>query len=412
MTPLAATIIASAIQIDLFVMAGTRYHTAPGRSHRRAPMLCFTALTISASLASRRQQSGAHDMSVVDVAAVPIGFTERRQTADRIFRAALLFNAALTAFWVIVYAAGVKTIFFSQYAVTRAGLMRVAFGFLVFSVLWGFIWFGVKNLLLKYFVGLSKDERRQAFSARMDGTYDVASLVARYSERRIRIADMIGRRGRFITLASAGFYYLYATQRANPTPSFVTGFTQYNLFDAVIGGWMFLAFYYSNGHIAAMVYGPQSRIMDGVLARANNLLITTLWSVFKFVLVPIGARLARLYQPGEFAVVFALIWGSYIACDACTEIGGSLFGRQTIRVWGIGDINRKSIEGTVCGFIGSLALCLWVVLGRSLPPQWIALAVIIAVSNTVLELCSPRGTDDLTMATANALICLAYGAMR
>ena len=120
-------------------------------------------------------------MSVVDIAPAAIGFTERRRTADRIFRAALLFNAALTAFWVIVYATGARTIFFSQYAVTREALMRVAIGFLVFSVLWGLIWFGVKNLLLRYFVGLSKDERRQAFSSRMDGTYDVALLVARYS---------------------------------------------------------------------------------------------------------------------------------------------------------------------------------------------------------------------------------------
>jgi dolichol kinase len=110
--------------------------------------------------------------------------------------------------------------------------------------------------------------------------------------------------------------------------------------------------------------------------------------------------------------VFALIWGSYIACDAATEIGGSLFGRQTIRVWGVGDVNRKSIEGTLCGFAGSLALCLTVVLARSLPASWIVLAVMISASNTVLELCSPRGTDDLTMATSNALICLAFAAIR
>jgi hypothetical protein len=33
----------------------------------------------------------------------------------------------------------------------------------------------------------------------------VSTVVARPSERRIRIIDMIGRRGRFITIASAGF---------------------------------------------------------------------------------------------------------------------------------------------------------------------------------------------------------------
>jgi dolichol kinase len=147
-----------------------------------------------------------------------------------------------------------------------------------------------------------------------------------------------------------------------------------------------------------------------VLARANCLLITTLWTVFKFVMVPLGGRLAALYRPAEFAVVFALIWGSYIVTDATSEIGGALFGKQRLRVWGIGDVNRKSIGGTVSGFVTALVFCLWIVLGRDLPMTWVGLAVIIAVSNTLLELFSPRGTDDFTMATANALICWAFGA--
>ena len=41
---------------------------------------------------------------------------------------------------------------------------------------------------------------------------------------------------------------------------------------------------------------------------------------------------------------------------------------------------------------------------------WIALAVTIAASNCLVELYSPRGTDDFTMATTNALLCLAFGA--
>jgi dolichol kinase len=97
--------------------------------------------------------------------------------------------------------------------------------------------------------------------------------------------------------------------------------------------------------------------------------------------------------------------------DTFAEVGGSLFGRQTLRVWGIGDVNRKSIGGTVSGFVAALVLCLWIVIGRGLPAPWLGLAVVIAVSNTVLELFSPRGTDDFTMATANALICWAFGAL-
>lgn len=245
----------------------------------------------------------------ISVAAPPVdaAFQERRRTADRIFRGALLFNAALTLFWIVVFLTGGDAVFYSNYGIDREALVRVATGILIFNVAWGFIWFAIKTLLLKYVAGFSKEERRQAFSSRMDAPFEVAAFVERHSERKIRIIDMIGRRGRFITLGAAGFFYLYANQQSNPSPAFVTGFTQDNLFDAVVTGWVFLAFYYANGFLAAAMYGPQARVMDGVLARANCLLITTLWAAFKFILVPIGAQLTTLFQPREFAVVFALI---------------------------------------------------------------------------------------------------------
>jgi hypothetical protein len=301
--------------------------------------------------------------------------------------------------------------FFEHYNVDRAAVARVASGILFFYVAWGVIWYAVKNALLKWFVGFTKEERRQAFSSRMDAPFDVSALVARYSERRIRIADMIGRRGRFITLAMAAFFYMYAQTASGRSSTFPTFFLQDSLFDAVVTSWVFLAFYYVNGFVAAAFYGPQSRVMDGVLARANCLLITTLWTAFKFIMVPLGTRLAMVFPPSQFAAVFALIWGSYIVSDALSEVGGALFGRQTLRVWGIGDVNRKSVGGTISGFAGSLVFCLWVVMAHGLPAAWIGLALIISVSNTLLELFSPRGTDDLFMATGNAVICLAFGAL-
>jgi hypothetical protein len=338
-------------------------------------------------------------------------FDTRRQVADRVFRGALIFNAALTVFWVYVYVTNGNAVFFPQYNFDLGSLGRVLMGVLFFNVLWGFIWYGIKTALLKYFVGFTKEERRQAFSSRMDAPYDVGEVIARHSERRIRIVDMIGRRGRFITLASAAFYYLYTRVAADPQPSFITAGLFDNLFDSLLTNWIFLAFYYANGFLAAAFYGPQSRIMDGVLARANCLMITTLWTAFKFVLVPVGTQLAAIFPTTQFAPVFALIWGSYIAADACAEIGGALFGKQTICVRGLGDVNRKSVGGTVSGFVACLALCVAVVMAHGLPPVWYGLCVVIALSNTVLELFSPRGTDDFTMATGNALICCAFGAL-
>ena len=332
----------------------------------------------------------------------------RHRTATRIFRGALIFNLALTAFWLITYATG-GSIFFADYTVNAATVGRIFVGTLVFNVIWGGLWWAIKAALLRWFAGFSKEDRRDAFSSRMDRPYDVAALVARYPERRIRIADMIGRRGRFITLASAAFYYLYVQVSQNQTATFATVFFQDNLLDGLINSWIFLGLFYTSGFLGAFFYGPQSRVMDGMLARANCLLISTLWTAFKFVMVPIGLQLAVVFPKEEFAAVFALIWGSYLAADASAEVFGALFGKQKIRVWGVGDVNRKSIAGVVGAFVCTLALGVAVVVANGLGTPWLVLALVLATSNTLLELYSPRGTDDFTMATTNALICWAFG---
>jgi hypothetical protein len=336
----------------------------------------------------------------------------RRRIADRVFWGSFFFHAALTVYWVVLYLTGWTSPFFREHSISLASLGRIAAAVGLFYIVWGFIWWGVKTALLKYMVGFTKEERRRAFSSRMDAAgYNVADLVARYSERRIRIADMIGRRGRFMVMMLPGLFFLYLQVRNTPTANFATIFLQENLFEALATNWIFLGFYYANGILAASFYGAQSRVMDGVLARANCLLITTLWTAFKFVMLPIGAALATMFPPNRFAVLFVLIWCSYAAADAFSEIGGSLFGKQKLKVWGLGDVNRKSVGGTVSGFVASLAVCLLVVLSAGLPAPWIVLAVVIACSNSLLELYSPRGTDDFVMATTNALICLAFGAL-
>jgi hypothetical protein len=272
------------------------------------------------------------------------------------------------------------------------------------------VWFGLKNWLLKVLAKFDKPERRLVFSSRMSQPFSVDDLVARHSERRIRIVDMIGRRGRFMTIGFAAFFYLYSQVNRDHPAGFATAFLSQSLLDAVIANWLFIGFFYVDHWVGAFFYGAQSRVMDGVLARANCLLIVTLWSLFKFILVPIGSQLALLYSPAQFAAVFALIWGSYMVADTFSEVGGALYGRQKIRVWGIGDVNRKSWGGTLTGFFCGLAFCFVIVAANHLGAAWFALALVIALSNTVLELYSPRGTDDFTMATANALICWAFGA--
>jgi hypothetical protein len=334
---------------------------------------------------------------------------DRRRLADRIYYGALAVTVALTLFVAVSYFTGIGGRYSGAMKFDQRTLVNVLLGAVIMNVVLGFIWFGIKNLLLKYVARFDRDERRAAFSSRMDQPFDVAALTARHSERRIRIVDMIGRRGRFMVLGLTGFFYLYSRVGSERPENFATAFLSDNLLDAVLTGWMFVLLFRSNSLLARAVYGPQSRVMDGFLARANCLLIMTLWGLFKFVLLPIGAQLTTLYTPSQFAAVFALIWGSYMMCDMLAEVGGSLYGTMKIRVRGVGDVNRKSIAGTVTGFIGSLVFCTAIVYANGLPPSFYALALGVSVSNTLLELFSPRGTDDFWMATGNTLICWAFG---
>jgi hypothetical protein len=333
-----------------------------------------------------------------------------RRTNDAVFRGALAVAVVITAIWLFFVVTGLEGgPVFNGYRVSREAVVRVVWGFSFVYLLWGWLWYGVKLLLLRRFVGLSRDETRAAFRSRMGTPFDLTALLQKYSERRIRITDMVGRRGRFLTMGLLGFWYIYVEVARAPKPSFMARGLQENLFDAIVFSWGMLAIYHSNGFLGRLAYGAQARIMDGTLARANCLTITTLWSLFKFFMVPLGLQIAAVFPPATYASVFAFIWISYLTSDGLSEIVGSLFGRQKLRVWGIGEVNRKSVAGTWACFLGSLGLCVAIVQANHLPPSWLGLALAVALSNTFFELVSPRGTDDFTMATANALVCWGFG---
>jgi hypothetical protein len=333
----------------------------------------------------------------------------RRRLADRIFRLAVGVHLALTLFALLSAFTGFGGSIAGRFELNAETMIRLAIAILFFDGVWAVIWYGLKNLLLRTFVGMSRADRKAVFSSRMSQPFDLPGLLARYSERRIRIVDMIGRRGRFITIALALFYFLYWEIATNHSGNFASAFTGQTLLDSVIVAWLFIALYYRDGFLAATFYGAATRVMDGALSRANVLLILTLWSLFKFTLIPIGAQLQSLYPPEHFAALFAFIWGTYLVVDAFAEIGGSLYGTMKIRVRGIGETNRKSVAGTVTGFVAGLVFSIGVVLVGQLPNVFVFLAVAVSASSTLLELCSPRGTDDFTMATGNALICWAFG---
>lgn len=330
--------------------------------------------------------------------------------ASAVFWGATAVTSAITIAWLyFVWTGREGGALFRGYRVDGLAIARVVAGFLFGTVLWGWLWYGLKRLLLRKLVGLSREELDGVFRSRMGTGFDLRALLAGHSERRIRIADMIGRRGRFLTIGLMGMFYLHSRVALAPKPDFLIAGFMDNLFDGLVASWVMLATYGANGFIGRVAYGAQTRIMDGVLARANCLLIFTLWSVFKFIMVPLGFQLARHFPPATYATLFAFIWISYLGSDALSEIVGSLWGRQRLRVWGVGEVNRKSLAGTSACFLGSLAICLSFVAAGALGLPWVGLALAVSLSNTVLELASPRGTDDFTMATGNALLCWAFG---
>ena len=333
-----------------------------------------------------------------------------RRQADLYFRASLALTAGLSAVWLFFVVTGRDGgPAFKGYQLSLEAVARVAIGFSIMTVLWGWLWYGIKRLLLRKLAAFSDEELRAVFRSRLAEPFDLGALLRRRSERRVRIADMVGRRGRFLTVGLLGYGYVYARVRSAPTPDFLYMGLQESLFDAIVFSWVMLALYRSDGFLGRVAYGAQARVMDGTLGRANCLVITMLWSVFKFIMVPLGFQLAAVFPPPTYAAVYALVWLSYLIGDGLSEIVGQTFGKQKLRVWGIGEVNRKSVAGTVACFLGSLAIGLWLVHANGLGPSWVGLVVVVALSNTFFELFSPRGTDDFTMATANALLCWAFG---
>jgi hypothetical protein len=331
--------------------------------------------------------------------------------ARRIFRGSLLYTAALTAFWLMAASTGAGGgVFFQNSRVDVETLVRLAMGFLVFWVGYNWLFYRLKRLLLRRLVGLTQEEIEAVFATRSE-RFSLVALLARYSERRIRIVDMIGRRARTLPAVLLAFFLLAAQIAKNPGPESLAFGIRDNFLDAIALCWWSLLTYGSDGILGRIVYGAQARIMDGVLARSNALLIGTLWQAFKFVMIPIGLQLGRHFPADTYAALFVFIWISYLISDALSEIVGSLWGRQRLRVWGVGDVNRKSVAGTAACFLSSLVVCLATVAHQGLPASWIALAFVISLSNTAVELFSPRGTDDFTMATSNALWCWAFGAL-
>ena len=90
-------------------------------------------------------------------AAVP---RDPRRLADRIFRVAVAINLALTIFALLATFTGFGAGIAGKFEFNARAAWGLVIGIGFFNVFWALVWYGVKNLLLRTFVGMNRDDRR------------------------------------------------------------------------------------------------------------------------------------------------------------------------------------------------------------------------------------------------------------
>ena len=154
------------------------------------------------------------------------------------------------------------------------------------------------------------------------------------------------------------------------------------------------------GFFATSIFAS-SRIRDGTMGRINTLTV----QLASLGLTPLGFLLLSLL-PSEapFGTLVLLAMLPFPVADGVAELVGSFFGRIEFKVYGFGDINKKTVEGVIACWLTAFGMT-WAVikLGKSDAGPFpmdsfvvspLAFDAILSTVITVVETVSPRGTDD------------------
>lgn len=162
--------------------------------------------------------------------------------------------------------------------------------------------------------------------------------------------------------------------------------------------------YYVNTPFSFLAYGSSARIRDGKSARLN-ILVVRLIGIPAFVII---GSLLSVYKDtltrDEKKISLLLMYIPLIIGDAMGEIIGSLFGKHTFRVYGIGEINKKSYEGTFAVFLSSVITITGVLIYNNAHSYTYLLGFIISGCSTITELVAIRSTDNFFIPLINALL--------
>eukprot|EP00931_Biecheleriopsis_adriatica_P086632 TRINITY_DN61255_c0_g1_i1.p2 TRINITY_DN61255_c0_g1~~TRINITY_DN61255_c0_g1_i1.p2 ORF type:complete len:154 (+),score=33.95 TRINITY_DN61255_c0_g1_i1:51-464(+) len=115
---------------------------------------------------------------------------------------------------------------------------------------------------------------------------------------------------------------------------------------------------------------------------------------------------AAQQDPSLGKAMLTLIWIPIGIGDAAAEIFGVLFGKHEFEVTGLGEINRKTLEGCagmfLCTWLASaFVVSSWHVLNTTATHIFI---IVVALVTMVLETWTPRGFDNFTITAAAILM--------
>lgn len=264
--------------------------------------------------------------------------------------------------------------------------------------------------LLTYFkwhllsrLGVTLKDKEVIFSNRINN-FNLAYFVSKYGDRNLRIADGLSRK--LLHLFSGIWHLVFLNLVVKDTRiAWQAAFVKSLLIIALCS-----LSYYSNRlfGLAGIMYGATSRVRDGIDGR-KNFFIAQLAFLNLYVLVFVEYVARNNINNKDNLIFFSyFIFLPLIIGDALGEIIGTIWGRQRIRVWGIGEINRKSVLGTASVFLGSLIPLLLIVYFNNLSWQWWWLCLSVAVTTSTIELIAPRSTDNFFIPVGNALVCLTF----
>jgi len=228
----------------------------------------------------------------------------------------------------------------------------------------------------------------------------INELETIYGSRNLKILDAIYRRsGHIIVNYWRIIFYLYYCDNSNRLQ---TAILQLPI--------IFTIKKYSEFHSIGDFVFQGCRIRDGQFGRFNQVVVN-FWAYCARIIMMIMLAEANYDNPTNRVLISLamqpLIWG-----DTFGEVIGSFFGRYEFNVLGIGEVNKKTVEGTIAVFISSLvALYLTYYLVKEegiamFKYDYNTVFFYTAFLCTIVEVGAPRSTDNFFLQTCGLFILL------